>query len=89
MNVLLFLWFIGSISFCELSHLRFSKMADSRSSKEGSADVGHGSATGSSSPTDDSSHSSPSKVRIKLFKLYQVVSIKISLKLSNSLCNVL
>jgi len=36
-------------------------MADSRSSKEGSADVGHGSATGSSSPTDDSSHSSPSK----------------------------
>ena len=51
-------------------------MADSRSSKEGSADVGHGSATGSSSPTDDSSHSSPSKVRIKLFKLYQVVSIK-------------
>jgi len=36
-------------------------MADSRSSKEGSADVGQGSATGSSSPTDDSSHSSPSK----------------------------
>jgi len=36
-------------------------MADSRSSKEGSAEAGHGSATGSSSPTDDSSHSSPSK----------------------------
>ena len=37
-------------------------MADSRSSKEGSAEGGQGSATGSSSPTDDSSHSSPSKV---------------------------
>lgn len=36
-------------------------MADSRSSKEGSAEAGQGSATGSSSPTDDSSHSSPSK----------------------------
>lgn len=36
-------------------------MADSRSSKEGSAEGGQGSATGSSSPTDDSSHSSPSK----------------------------
>ena len=43
-------------------------MADSRSSKEGSAEVGHGSATGSSSQTDDSSHSSPSKVSFeKLF----------------------
>ena len=40
-------------------------MADSRSSKEGSAEAGHGSATGSSSPTDDSSHSSPSKVCFK------------------------
>ena len=39
-------------------------MADSRSSKEGSTEGGgHGSATGSSSPTDDSSHSSPAKVR--------------------------
>ena len=37
-------------------------MADSRSSKEGSAEGGHGTATGSSSPTDDSSHSTPSKV---------------------------
>ena len=73
MNALLFLWFIGSISFCELSHLRFSKMADSRSSKEGSADVGQGSATGSSSPTDDSSHSSPSKVSIKLFKVLRQI----------------
>ena len=39
-----------------------TKMADSRSSKEGSAEGGQGSATWSSSPTDDSSHSSPSKV---------------------------
>ena len=62
-------------------------MADSRSSKEGSADVGQGSATGSSSPTDDSSHSSPSKVSIKLFKVLR--QLKISLKLIHSLYNIL
>ena len=65
-------------------------MADSRSSKEGSADVGQGSATGSSSPTDDSSHSSPSKVSIKLFKfLRQISMIVFSLKLIHSLYNIL
>jgi len=45
-----------------LEKLATKKMADSRSSKEGSTEGGgHGSATGSSSPTDDSSHSSPAK----------------------------
>ena len=44
-------------------------MADSRSSKEGSTEGGgHGSATGSSSPTDDSSHSSPAKVIYLMLK---------------------
>ena len=49
-------------------------MADSRSSKEGSVEVGHGSATGSSSPTDDSSHSSPSKVGLSTSKIFRRIS---------------
>ena len=52
-------------------------MADSRSSKEGSAEGGHGTATGSSSPTDDSSHSTPSKVvLIIILTLLNNMSIK-------------
>ena len=51
-------------------------MADSRSSKEGSVEVGHGSATGSSSPTDDSSHSSPSKVGLSTSKIFLRISNK-------------
>ena len=52
-------------------------MADSRSSKEGSAEGGHGTATGSSSPTDDSSHSTPSKVvLIIIVTLLNNMSIK-------------
>ena len=52
-----------------LEKLATKKMADSRSSKEGSTEGGgHGSATGSSSPTDDSSHSSPAKVIYLMLK---------------------